>query len=181
MNILIYKIMSDIDKLAYDVVQLLRKNGNIQIATAESCTGGLLSGFITSVSGASDIFKLGICAYANSAKEELLSVRSETLLAYGAVSKQTAFEMARGIRKKTNSDIGVSTTGIAGPFGGTADKPTGSVHFACVTEKTERHLHIIIDASIIEENERRQYIRLEAVRQAFILIKDTAVQLNSDK
>jgi nicotinamide-nucleotide amidase len=97
------------------------------ISTAESCTGGLLSHVLTGISGSSAYFMGGVIAYNNTIKVEVLGVGRKTLLTYGAVSEQTAQEMAEGIRTKFNTDIGLSTTGIAGPTGGTPGKPVGLV------------------------------------------------------
>ncbi|WP_461207007.1 competence/damage-inducible protein A [Clostridium sp. DL1XJH146] len=101
---------------------------NITIATAESCTGGLLAGTIINYPGISKVFKEGAITYTNEAKQARLGVLKETLDEYGAVSKQTAEEMAKGIAEKANTDIGISTTGIAGPGGGTKDKEVGLVY-----------------------------------------------------
>lgn len=106
----------------------------ITIATAESCTGGMLGKEITSVSGASEIYGFGFITYANEAKMQLLGVKKETLEKYGAVSEQTAAEMAIGARKNAQSDIAVSTTGIAGPGGGTKEKPVGLVYISLAYE-----------------------------------------------
>lgn len=97
------------------------------ISVAESCTGGLLSHVLTGVSGSSGYFIGGVVAYSNRIKEAILGVRSDTLELYGAVSTQTAHEMADGIRTRFKTDIGLSTTGIAGPTGGTPEKPVGLV------------------------------------------------------
>jgi PncC family amidohydrolase len=97
------------------------------IGTAESCTGGLLSHTLTGISGSSAYFIGGVVAYSNQIKEQALGVQAQTLIAYGAVSEQTAREMAEGIRNRFNTDIGLSTTGVAGPTGGTPDKPVGLV------------------------------------------------------
>ena len=105
-----------------------------KVATAESCTGGMISQKITSVSGASAVFDCGVCSYANFIKHKVLSVREETLSTYGAVSEKTAMEMARGVRLLSGADIGVSTTGIAGPLGGTKYKPVGLVYIGVSTE-----------------------------------------------
>ena len=102
-----------------------------RIATAESCTGGLLSGAITSVSGASGVFDCGVCSYANHIKHKIVGVREETLAAHGAVSEEVAREMAEGLRARSGCDIAVSTTGIAGPDGGTPEKPVGLVYIGC--------------------------------------------------
>lgn len=186
MDTLIYKIVSDIDKLSHDVVQLLRKNNKI-LVTAESCTGGLLSGAVTSVSGVSEAFGLGLCTYANGAKEKFLGVNPDTLKRYGAVSRQTALEMAHGAinnamrivmydtdnQTEERNITAVSVTGIAGPGGGTPEKPVGTVYFAFISDNMETLLHLKIDASPVSEELRRSYIRLESVRQALILVKDT--------
>ena len=103
---------------------------NLRIATAESCTGGLLAKKITDVSGASRIFEMGLVAYANRIKQEFLDVSEEILIEKGAVSSETAEAMARGIAKISKADIGVGITGIAGPTGGTPEKPVGLVYFS---------------------------------------------------
>lgn len=106
----------------------------LRIATAESCTGGMISAAITSVSGASGVFDCGVCSYANFIKNKVVNVKEETLATYGAVSERTAAEMARGVRLLSGADIGVSTTGIAGPLGGTPYKPVGLVYVGISTE-----------------------------------------------
>jgi len=172
MNTLINNTRICIDNLAQNVVQLLCGR-NLCLCTAESCTGGLLSGAVTSVSGASNVFGVGICAYSNGIKEKTLCVKAETLENYGAVSAECAAEMALGIRKISGSEIGVSVTGIAGPEGGTPEKPVGTVFFACSFENEVNILHLRIDAGCVTAGERRNYIRLESVRQALILIQNT--------
>ncbi len=104
------------------------------IAAAESCTGGLLSHVLTNVSGASRYFIGGVVAYSNQIKHEVLSVHPETLQIFGAVSEATAKEMAAGVRQKFKTDIGLSTTGIAGPSGGTPEKPVGLVWIGISTK-----------------------------------------------
>ena len=100
---------------------------NYKIATAESCTGGLVGHSLTNISGISDYFERGIISYSNKSKIELLDVPKELIINHGAVSREVALAMAEGIRKKYGLDIGLSTTGIAGPTGGTKDKPVGLV------------------------------------------------------
>lgn len=104
---------------------------NYTITTAESCTGGMLAGTIVNVAGASAIYNEGYITYSNEAKHRLLGVASETLEAYGAVSKQTAKEMAEGVAKCAKANVGLSTTGIAGPGGGTPEKPVGLIYIGC--------------------------------------------------
>ena len=113
--------------LEQTVVELLEKN-QLTIATAESCTGGMLAGKIINVPGASDIFKEGFVTYYNKAKRERLGVKKSTLNKYGAVSEECAKEMVKGLLASTKADVGVSITGIAGPGGGTDDKPVGTVY-----------------------------------------------------
>ncbi|MGL6173229.1 MAG: competence/damage-inducible protein A [Cellulosilyticaceae bacterium] len=131
------------NQLEEQILKLL-KQYNYTIATAESCTGGLLAGTLVNCSGISNYFKEGIVSYSNEAKEKYLGVRHETLTQYGAVSRQTAEEMARGAQKAANASIGLATTGIAGPEGGTKEKPVGLVYIgiavgeACYTH--ELHL-----------------------------------------
>ena len=131
--------IKDLPQLLVDELTRRKK----RIATAESCTGGMISAAITSVSGASGVFDCGVCTYANHIKHKVVGVREETLSTYGAVSDRTAAEMARGIRLLAGADIGVSTTGIAGPLGGTSYKPVGLVYIGVSTDtglKTEKML-----------------------------------------
>jgi nicotinamide-nucleotide amidase len=105
----------------------------LKIATAESCTGGLVAGALTEIAGSSDVVDRGFVTYSNEAKQQMLGVSSETIKNYGAVSRQTAEEMARGALGKANADLVVAVTGIAGPGGGGKDKPVGLVHFAAAS------------------------------------------------
>jgi len=120
----IYGIDTTLEEAA---VRLLRENGK-KAATAESCTGGLVAKRITSVSGASEVFDGGVVSYANEIKAKLLGVSEETLAKYGAVSEETAREMAVGVMKLMDADYGIGITGIAGPGGGTPEKPVGLVY-----------------------------------------------------
>lgn len=112
------------------IVELL-KSRDLTIGLAESCTGGLISSKLTTIPGASVILERGIVSYSNQSKIEELKVKKSTLKTYGAVSNKTAYEMAKGLLNKTNIDIALSVTGIAGPGGGSAEKPVGTV-FVCV-------------------------------------------------
>jgi nicotinamide-nucleotide amidase len=134
------------------------------LALAESCTGGLIANQITNVPGASKMFKGGIVAYSNEAKEKFLGVRARTLKQHGAVSEEVAAEMAAGARKQFGADYAVSVTGIAGPTGGTKEKPTGTVFMAVAgTFGTivERHLNPF----------SRQEFKEITARQALELLK----------
>ena len=119
----------DVESLEELVVQKLAAQGK-KLATAESCTGGLLAKRITDVPGSSGVFDMGCVTYANEAKEALLSVDHQTLEQYGAVSEETARSMAEGIVRRSGSHIGVGITGIAGPDGGTPEKPVGLIYIA---------------------------------------------------
>ena len=121
-----------------DVVGSLLIKNRKTIATAESCTGGLIGDRLTNISGSSLYYKGGIVAYSNSVKEKTIGVKKETLDSAGSVSEETALEMARGIRNKLNADIGLSTTGIAGPKGGTKEKPVGLVYIAISYDRGEK-------------------------------------------
>ncbi len=110
---------------------------HITLSVAESCSGGLLSKTITDVPGCSAIYPGGVCSYSNQMKMKWLNVQPSTLEQHGAVSAETALEMAQGIRNATGSDYGISTTGVAGPGGGTPDKPVGLVYIAVVGAQTK--------------------------------------------
>ena len=143
---------------AQKLVNLLLSQ-NLKIATAESCTGGLLAKIITDVSGASSVFDMGIVSYANEIKNKFLNVPNEVLNTVGAVSKETAEAMARGIIDQASADIGVGITGIAGPTGGTPEKPVGLVYFSIYKKQEDK---IIIEKLLL--NGTRDDIRNETVR-----------------
>lgn len=124
------------------IVELLIRQ-QLKITTAESCTGGLIAAALVNVPGVSGQFEEGYITYSNEAKEKLLGVSHETLEQFGAVSVQTAEEMAKGARKAAGADVSVISTGIAGPDGGTEEKPVGLVYLACsLEEETEVERHI---------------------------------------
>jgi len=133
------------DKLENIVGRMLAER-KLTLATAESCTGGLLGHRITDVPGSSDYYQGGIIAYSYDAKERLLSVHHDTLYEHGAVSAETALEMARGARKALGTDVGVSVTGIAGPGGGMPGKPVGLVYIALSSRDREHVEHFVWDS-----------------------------------
>ncbi len=121
--------MNTIEKIA----KILTDN-DLKIATTESCTGGLLSSRFTDVSGSSAFVHLNFVTYSNEAKHKILGVRNETLENYGAVSEECSFEMAKGLFDATDADICISTTGIAGPTGGSEEKPVGLMYSTIYTQ-----------------------------------------------
>ncbi|MBP3664093.1 MAG: CinA family protein [Tyzzerella sp.] len=149
------------------IVKKLLEN-NYTITTAESCTGGLLAGRILNVSGASGVYNEGHITYSNEAKERLLSVSHETLETYGAVSEQTAREMAEGAAKAAKADVGLSTTGIAGPGGGTPEKPVGLVYVAC-------HMNGETSVKECRFQGNREENRNEAVEEALELLLEMLI------
>lgn len=128
-------LYSEEDHTLDQVAAELLSRHKLTLATAESCTGGLISQMLTNIPGISSVFMGGAVTYSNDAKEEYLGVKRETLLQHGAVSSQTAGEMAWGVRNRLNTDIGVAVTGIAGPDGGTPEKPVGLVYIGLSSEK----------------------------------------------
>ncbi len=124
--------MTDLTPLHRDVSQLIDRcrRENLKVATAESCTGGLVAGAITEIPGASHVFGWGVVTYANDAKVELLGVPRELIDKHGAVSEEVATAMAEGALSRSGADIAVAVTGIAGPDGGTHEKPVGLVYLA---------------------------------------------------
>lgn len=138
-----YYYGEDNDTMEGTVYRLLKESGKT-VATAESCTGGLIGEKLTGVSGISEHYGFGFITYANEAKEGLIGVRKSTLDTYGAVSEQTACEMAQGALEKSGADIAVSVTGIAGPGGGTEEKPVGLVYigFAAKSGRCEAYKNI---------------------------------------
>ena len=142
---------------------LLLKANNMTIATAESCTGGMVSSYITAVPGASSVIEMGITSYSNRIKNSFLKVDSETLKNFGAVSVQTATEMARNIREIANADIGASVTGVAGPDGQDGYN-AGVVFIGISTAKGTKVTKLEIepkDRNFVRE--RATYLLLEAI------------------
>ena len=122
------------EKTLEETVTELLSEKHLHVTTAESCTGGLISGTLVNAAGASAVLNEGYVTYSNEAKERLLGVSHETLETYGAVSEQTAKEMAEGAAKAAGADAAIAVTGIAGPDGGTEEKPVGLVYIGCTVE-----------------------------------------------
>jgi nicotinamide-nucleotide amidase len=146
----------------------------MKIATAESCTGGLVAGLLTEIPGSSAVVERGFVTYSNDAKRELLGVPAATLEAHGAVSEATARAMAQGALARSHAQVSVSVTGVAGPDGGTAEKPVGLVHFACAGP----------GAAIAAIERRfgdlgRSEIRTASVEQALELLERAALSLRA--
>ncbi len=139
----------------------------LTLAAAESCTGGLLSDRITNVSGSSEYFPGGIVTYSNEAKANLLGVSINTLKVYGAVSKETVLEMARAARKLFNADIGISVSGIAGPAGGTLEKPVGTTWLGLAIEGGEWARHFIWDGDRLQNKRDSSEAALQFVIDYF--------------
>lgn len=141
----------------------------LMLATAESCTGGLVAGALTDIAGSSDVVDRGFVTYSNAAKQKMLGVPNDTLKQFGAVSRETAEAMARGALGNAEADITVAITGIAGPGGGSADKPVGLVHFAAASR----------GGALIHAEKRygdigRTNVRHASVLQALAMLRDLA-------
>jgi nicotinamide-nucleotide amidase len=137
----------------------------LMVATAESCTGGLIAGALTEISGSSAVVDRGFVTYTNRAKMEMLGVQEQTLAAYGAVSKETALQMVHGALFRSQADITVAVTGIAGPNGGSMEKPVGLVHLAAKSRAgglAHREMHY--------GNIGRDKVRLATVKTALEMV-----------
>ena len=136
--------MSDELRAAATAVLEVCRARKLKVATAESCTGGLVAGALTDIAGSSDVVDRGFVTYSNVAKQQMLGVPHDTIKKYGAVSQQTVEAMARGALGKADADLVVAITGVAGPGGGSVDKPVGLVHFAAASRSgalTHAELH----------------------------------------
>ncbi len=153
----------DVIELATDVLAACRKRG-LMIATAESCTGGLIAAVLTEIAGSSEVVDRGFVTYSNEAKIAMLGVEAETLGAFGAVSRETALEMATGALANSLASISVAVTGVAGPGGGSIDKPVGLVHIAVANAANTVHRECRFGAI------SREQIRMETVRTALQMI-----------
>ena len=136
---------------------LIKKN--LKISVTESCTGGLLSSRLTDVSGSSSYITLNLVTYANEAKQKMLGVNSRTLINFGAVSEECAYEMAEGLFNLTGADICVSTTGIAGPTGGSIDKPVGLMYSTIYAKNKHQTYKILLDSKIPRIEMKKAFVR----------------------
>jgi nicotinamide-nucleotide amidase len=155
----------DIEALARAVLELARARART-LATAESCTGGLVAAALTAISGSSDVFLGGLVTYSNDAKRRLLGVDAAVLRRYGAVSEPVARAMASGAAAAMGSDVAVSVTGVAGPGGGSPEKPVGLVHFGAAGP----------GSVVVHREERfgeigREQVRLQSVRVALEMLQ----------
>jgi nicotinamide-nucleotide amidase len=149
-----------------EVVLMVAREQKLRIATAESCTGGLVSGLLTEIPGSSDVFERGFIVYSNRAKQDMLGVPGDLIADMGAVSEAVARTMAEGAVENSNAHLAIAVTGVAGPGGGTAMKPVGLVHIAACRE----------NRSILHEAHRfgdigRSEIRMKSVEAALELLR----------
>ena len=164
-------IDTQLREAAKRVLELCRARG-LHVATAESCTGGLVAAALTEIPGSSDVVDRGFVTYSDDAKRAMLGVPAATLKRHGAVSAQTAKAMAAGALKNSRADLAVSITGIAGPGGGSEEKPVGTVHIALssATGVKERRLHFPGD---------REMIRIQASQAALDMVRTHFLYSNS--
>lgn len=158
----------DVLAAAKDVLDACRARG-LKVATAESCTGGLVAGALTEIAGSSDVVDRGFVTYSNIAKQQMLGVPADTLRDHGAVSRETAEAMARGALAKASADITVAITGIAGPGGASPGKPVGLVHFAAASREGA-----LIHAEMRYGDIGRSAVRQKSVLQALAMLKALA-------
>src|SRR5215813_12312693 len=154
--------------LARALLDLCRAK-RLMIATAESCTGGLVAAMLTEIPGSSDVLERGFVTYSNAAKTEMLGVPADVIARFGAVSRETAEAMAQGALARSPADLAVAITGIAGPGGGTPDKPVGLVHFAAAA-RGGRRLHVEKRFGPIGRRE----VRLKSVAEALAMLETLA-------
>ena len=156
-------IYGSIKQLSANIVKKCSEQG-LKVSTAESCTGGMISAAITSVSGSSSVIELGICSYSNRIKREVLGVSERTLDKFSEYSKECAEEMAKGALRLSNADFAVSTSGVAGPSGGTDENPVGTVYISvCGKGRTVTEKHVF-------EDRGRDYIRAAAAEKALCML-----------
>lgn len=161
------KYITENDAAEERLVELLQEHG-WRVSTAESCTGGAVAAAVVNVAGASDVFEEGFVTYSNTAKRKYLGVKGITLRTLGAVSRETAAQMCRGCCRMSGAQVGIATTGIAGPGGGTAEKPVGLVYIGCCVrgEVQVRRLNLHGD---------REQNRMDTVKAALELAAEMLV------
>ncbi len=165
---LLNEIYDEISHLAEKAVKLLAEKGK-KVSTAESCTGGMISAALTSVSGSSAVIELGVCSYSNRIKHEVLGVSSETLEKFSEYSAQCAEEMALGAARVSGADYAVSTTGVAGPTGGTEEHPVGEVFIGAAASSGASAERFVFGGC-------REEVRAKACRKALeLLIKQIEI------
>jgi nicotinamide-nucleotide amidase len=158
----------ELEMASIAVLKACRDRG-LKVATAESCTGGLVAGALTEIAGSSDVVDRGFVTYSNAAKQQMLGVAASILRDHGAVSRQTAEAMARGALGSANADIVVAITGIAGPGGDGPGKPVGLVHFAAAS-RSGKLMHVEMRYGEIG----RSVVRHKSVLQALAMLKEIA-------
>jgi nicotinamide-nucleotide amidase len=161
-------IDAELQALAARVLEACRAR-RLTVATAESCTGGLVAGTLTEIAGSSDVVDRGFVTYSNAAKERMLGVPRDTLTAYGAVSRPTAEAMAKGALAQCEADLTVAITGVAGPGGGTAEKPVGLVHLAAAARDGR-----LIHREMRYGNIGRGAVRAKSVAEALAMLQELA-------
>ena len=164
------KVNSEIQQLARHIVKTCSERG-FRLATAESCTGGLVSAAVTEVSGSSAVIELGVCSYSNRIKQQVLGVSEKTLAQHTEYSIQCAEEMAKGVMALSGADIAVSTTGVAGPTGGTEAHPVGEV---CIAVRSRERVHskrYVFESKSGDGFDERDFIRAQATRKALMLLE----------
>lgn len=152
------------NRIEEEIGRLLKDKG-LSLAVGESCTGGLIGHTVTNVPGSSSYFQGGVIAYSNELKVKILQVSPHTLGSRGAVSKETALEMARGVKGVTGADIGLSVTGIAGPEGGGKEKPVGTIFIALSSRGAERYKRLQLSGN-------RDEIKAMASQRALEMLRD---------
>lgn len=167
-------LFSEDDRRIEEIVLELCREGELSLATAESCTGGLVSGRLTSVPGASDVFRGGVVAYSDELKTRLLGVPAAVLAEHGAVSAETAAAMARGARERLGADVALAVTGVAGPGGGTPEKPVGLVFLHAAAPDGERTLEFSFPGD-------RQAIRARTAVAALHLVRRLLTQSRDEQ
>lgn len=158
--------LSPLTPLAKDLIDAA-KNGGLKIATAESCTGGLIVGLLTEIAGSSAVVDRGFITYSNEAKNEMIGVPVDLIDQFGAVSRQVAIAMAEGALAASRADISVAVTGVAGPGGGSPEKPVGLVHFAAM-----RRGQVPTHAERRFGDIGRSQVRLVTVREALAMMRN---------